>query len=276
MSVEADGPPGGGGMGMMAPGAGGAGGAAGGLGLPGASGGVPAAGVLPPGVAPPPGTYVVDPRKGRPVFIEKGQTFRMTWKTSPPHPDVVMCCGGALQLTWSPMDGGVDRSVTLNADATCPSEIQNREFVTNIVQAANRGVALLNFDQNGDYYISSNVGTQCTNSGMQFLLAVRGCQGDSVAYSPATPLNVDCHRKQRAEAQAAAEAQMAAAAAAKVAAQQELKNAAANGKLSLTIDAATAEKVALAGSGAAGVVLGGRVGAFVVGGVAALAALMVL
>lgn len=236
MSVEADAP----GAGMMGGGAG--------LTLPGAAG-PQAAGVLPPGVAPPPGTYVVDPRKGRPVYIEKGQTFKMTWTTAPPHPDVVMCCGGALQLTWSPMDGGVDRSVTLNSDATCPSEIANREFVTNIVQAAPRGVALLNFDQNGDYYISSSVGTQCVKSGMQFLLAVRGCKGDSPAYAPTTPLNVDCNKKEREAAAAQAEAQMAAAAAARQQAQQELQQAAANGKLTLGMDAAK-EAAQVMGNGA--------------------------
>ena len=239
MSVEAEAP------GMM-----GAGGAGAGLALPG--GGAQAAGVLPPGVAPPPGTYVVDPRKGRPVYIEKGQTFKMTWTTAPPHPDVVMCCGGALQLTWSPMDGGVDRSVTLNSDATCPSEIQNREFVTNIVQASPRGVANLNFDSNGDYYISSNVGTQCVRSGMQFLLAVRGCRGDSPAYAPTTPLNVDCNKKEREAAAAAQQAQEGAAAAARAAAQNELKQAAASGqKLTLGLDAAKdAAKVMGNGAGA--------------------------
>jgi hypothetical protein len=241
MSVEADAP------GMMMGGMAAGGGA--GLALPGGASGPQAAGVLPPGVAPPPGTYVVDPRKGRPVYIEKGQTFKMTWTTAPPHPDVVMCCGGALQLTWSPMDGGVDRSVTLNSDATCPSEIANREFVTNIVQAAPRGVALLNFDQNGDYYVSSNVGTQCVKSGMQFLLAVRGCKGDSPAYAPTTPLNVDCNKKEREAAAAQAEAQMAAAAAAKQAAQQELQQAAANGKLTLGLDAAK-EAAQVMGNGA--------------------------
>lgn len=245
MSVEADSP------GMMGGGMMGGGGA--GLALPGGggAGGPMAAGVLPPGVAPPPGTYVVDPRKGRPVYIEKGQTFKMTWTTAPPHPDVVMCCGGALQLTWSPMDGGVDRSVTLNNDATCPSEIQNREFVTNVVQAAPRGVALLNFDSNGDYYISSNVGTQCVKSGMQFLLAVRGCKGDSPAYAPTTPLNVDCNKKDREQAEAAAQAAMNAAAQAKAAAQQELQQAAANGKLTLGLDAAK-EAAMVMGNGAEG------------------------
>lgn len=48
-----------------------------------------------------------NPRKGQPIFIKTGQVYKMTWKPAPPHPDVVMCCGGALQLSWSPMDSGV-------------------------------------------------------------------------------------------------------------------------------------------------------------------------
>lgn len=49
----------------------------------------------------------VDPRKGPPILIRPGQVQKLTWKPAPPHPDVVMCCGGALQLSWSPMDSGV-------------------------------------------------------------------------------------------------------------------------------------------------------------------------
>jgi hypothetical protein len=53
------------------------------------------------------GQAPVNPRKGNPIFIRTGQVYKMTWKPAPPHPDVVMCCGGALQLSWSPMDSGV-------------------------------------------------------------------------------------------------------------------------------------------------------------------------
>jgi hypothetical protein len=48
-----------------------------------------------------------NPRKGQPVLIKPGQLAKLTWKPTPPHPDVVMCCGGGLQLSWSPMEGGV-------------------------------------------------------------------------------------------------------------------------------------------------------------------------
>jgi hypothetical protein len=52
----------------------------------------------------------VDPKKGMPLLIQPGNTTKLIWKTSPPHPDIVMCCGGVLQLSWSPMDSGVDHS----------------------------------------------------------------------------------------------------------------------------------------------------------------------
>jgi hypothetical protein len=45
-----------------------------------------------------------------PLLIQAGSTSKLIWKTSPPHPDAVMCCGGSLQLSWSPMDSGVDHS----------------------------------------------------------------------------------------------------------------------------------------------------------------------
>lgn len=48
-----------------------------------------------------------NPRKGQPVLVKPGQLAKLTWKPTPPHPDVVMCCGGGLQLSWSPMEGGV-------------------------------------------------------------------------------------------------------------------------------------------------------------------------
>jgi len=43
----------------------------------------------------------------KPVVIQPGQVAKLTWRPAPPHPNVAMCCGGALQLSWSPMDSGV-------------------------------------------------------------------------------------------------------------------------------------------------------------------------
>ncbi|KAF8059128.1 hypothetical protein HT031_005300 [Scenedesmus sp. PABB004] len=133
-----------------------------------------------------------NPKKGAPVLIKPGQLAKLTWKPSPPHPDVVMCCGGALQLSWSPMDGGVVASVVLNVDDSCPNELQNQQYVEYIFQAAPKGIVTLDFKQNGDYYISCAVGEHCNAQGMQFLLAVRGCPQDNPTYTPVIPLNVQC------------------------------------------------------------------------------------
>lgn len=133
-----------------------------------------------------------NPRKGQPVLVKPGQLAKLTWKPTPPHPDVVMCCGGGLQLSWSPMEGGVVSSVVLYSDTTCPASLANQENVVYIVQAANKGIVTLDFKQNGDYYISSSVGEHCATNGMQFLLAVRGCPQDSPTYTPTIPINVQC------------------------------------------------------------------------------------
>ncbi|KIY99863.1 hypothetical protein MNEG_8099 [Monoraphidium neglectum] len=134
----------------------------------------------------------VNPRKGTPLLIQAGNTTKLIWKTSPPHPDAVMCCGGAIQLSWSPMDSGVDHSVVLNIDDTCPSTLKNQQYVQYIYQAAPRGLVTLDFNQNGDYYISDAVANHCSQQGMQFLLAVRGCPSDNTIYSPVVPINVNC------------------------------------------------------------------------------------
>lgn len=63
----------------------------------------------------------VNPKKGQPIFIKAGQVYKMTWKPAPPHPDVVMCCGGALQLSWSPMDSGVVASGGVSKAMQCES-----------------------------------------------------------------------------------------------------------------------------------------------------------
>lgn len=134
----------------------------------------------------------VDPRKGPPILIKPGQVQKLTWKPAPPHPDVVMCCGGALQLSWSPMDSGVVASVVLNVDNTCPNSLRNQENVRYLFQAQPKGLVTLDFKQNGDYYISCAVAEHCSNQGMQFLLAVRGCNQDNAVYTPVIPLNVQC------------------------------------------------------------------------------------
>lgn len=134
----------------------------------------------------------VNPRKGAPILIRPGQVQKLTWKPAPPHPDVVMCCGGALQLSWSPMDSGVVASVVLNVDNSCPNTLQNKEFVRYLFQAQPKGLVTLDFKQNGDYYISCAVAEHCSEQGMQFLLAVRGCSQDNSVYTPVIPLNVQC------------------------------------------------------------------------------------
>eukprot|EP00878_Enallax_costatus_P028581 GHUV01030880.1.p1 GENE.GHUV01030880.1~~GHUV01030880.1.p1 ORF type:complete len:175 (+),score=51.30 GHUV01030880.1:1785-2309(+) len=108
-----------------------------------------------------------------------------------------MCCGGALQLNWSPLDGGVVSSVVLNVDDSCPSDLQNQQYVEYIFQAAPKGIVTLDFKQNGDYYISCSVGEHCARQGMQFLLAVRGCPADNPTYTPVFPINVNCQALQQ-------------------------------------------------------------------------------
>jgi len=132
-----------------------------------------------------------DPNKGSPLFIKPGTTYKMQWLTSPPHPDVVMCCGGGLQLSWNQMDSsGVDRSVVLNVDSSCPNGLLNQQYVKYLVQAATTGNLLLNYAENGDYYISDPLGSHCSN-GMAFLLAVRNCPKDNPTYTPVTPISRD-------------------------------------------------------------------------------------
>lgn len=136
----------------------------------------------------------VNPKKGQPLLIKPGQVAKLTWKPAPPHPDVVMCCGGALQLSWSPMDSGVVASVVLNVDNSCPNSLRNQEYVKYLFQAQPKGLVTLDFKQNGDYYISCAVAEHCNDQGMQFLLAVRGCSQDNSIYTPVIPLNVQCNQ----------------------------------------------------------------------------------
>eukprot|EP00775_Hariotina_reticulata_P013151 gene13151-13281_t len=132
-----------------------------------------------------------------PIVIQPGQVAKLTWRPAPPHPNVAMCCGGALQLSWSPMDSGVVSSVALNIDDSCPNELQNQQFVEYIFQAQPKGLVTLDFKQNGDYYISCSVGQHCSEQGMRFLLAVRGCPQDNPTYTPVVPLNLQCRPQQQ-------------------------------------------------------------------------------
>jgi hypothetical protein len=45
----------------------------------------------------------------------------------------------------------------LNVDDTCPSTLKNQQYVQYIFQGAPRGLVTLDFNQNGDYYISDAV-----------------------------------------------------------------------------------------------------------------------
>jgi hypothetical protein len=95
------------------------------------------------------------------------------------------------------MDSGVVSSVTLNIDDSCPNDLQNQQYVEYIFQAQPKGLVTLDFKQNGDYYISCAVGEHCSEQGMRFLLAVRGCPQDNPTYTPVVPLNLQCRPQQQ-------------------------------------------------------------------------------
>jgi len=128
----------------------------------------------------------VSAQKGAPIIVKPGEVKQVKWLTSPRPADVLLCCGGALQLVWSRMDGsGVDRSVVVNDDNSCPNTLLNPEHAQVVAQGAPKGLVTLDFKQNGDYYVSSSVAQHCSQQGMQFLMAVRGCPTDDPTYTAA-------------------------------------------------------------------------------------------
>jgi hypothetical protein len=45
-----------------------------------------------------PESQAVNPRKGQPIVIAPFNTTTIRWIPTPPHPDIIMCCGGSLQV----------------------------------------------------------------------------------------------------------------------------------------------------------------------------------